>query len=72
VTIALNSETVEYLATSNPQGHGDGIRELLYIDDPYLRGVYSIFIQIEKLAGGGPGWTDIGHANDVSKHTYAP
>jgi hypothetical protein len=52
VTIALNSETAEYLATSNPQGHGEGIRELSYIDDPYLRGVYSIFVQIEAVDGG--------------------
>jgi len=66
VTIALNSETAEYLATSNPQGHGEGIRELSYSDDPYLRGVYSVFVQVEKLGGGVPGWTDIGHANDVA------
>ena len=67
ITIALNSETGDYLAASNLQGYGDGIVELRYVDDPYLRGVYSIFVQIEKLsAGTGPEeWTDIGHANGV-------
>jgi hypothetical protein len=51
VTIALNSDTAQYLTSSNPQGHGDGIRELTYVDDPYLRGVYSIFVQIEEADG---------------------
>jgi hypothetical protein len=55
ITFALNSETAEYLVTSNPQGHGNGIRELLYVDDPYLRGVYAMFVQIEKLSDGGGG-----------------
>jgi hypothetical protein len=61
-TIALNAETAEYLVTSNPQGHGDGIRELLYVDDPYLRGVYAIFVQIEKLGAGGGGTIPAGRA----------
>jgi hypothetical protein len=51
VTVALNSQTVEYLTTSNPQGHGNGIRELIYRDDPYLRGDYSIFMQVEPADG---------------------
>jgi hypothetical protein len=54
VTIALNSDTAQYLTSSNPQGHGDGIRELTYVDDPYLRGVYSIFVQIEAADGASP------------------
>lgn len=76
ITIALNSETGDYLANSNLQGYGNGIVELRYVDDPYLRGVYSIFVQIEKLSdgtGSGSGtdpvpaaeWTDVGHANGV-------
>jgi hypothetical protein len=64
-TIALNSETAEYLVTSNPQGFGNGIRELDYVDDPYLRGVYAVFVQIERLGAIPPVWTDIGHANGV-------
>jgi hypothetical protein len=68
-TIALNSETAEYLVTSNPQALGNGIRELLYADDPYLRGVYSIFLQIEKLSGGnGSGtWPDGSVVREVSR-----
>lgn len=54
ITVALNAETAEYLVTSNPQGHGTGIRELLYVDDPTLRGVYAIFVQVEKLSDGAP------------------
>ncbi|SEA62793.1 hypothetical protein [Nitrosospira multiformis] len=48
-TIALNSETAEYLVTHDLQGLGNGIAELLFEDDPYLRGVYSLYFQIEKL-----------------------
>ena len=39
---------------------------VVYADDPYLRGVYSIFVQIEKLAATRPtDWVRVGHANDV-------
>jgi hypothetical protein len=65
VTIALNSETAEFLSTNNPQGYGAGIHEIRYVDDPYLRGVYSIFVQVEKMSDGGDGWSDAGHADDV-------
>jgi hypothetical protein len=69
ITIALNSTTAEYLATHDLQGLGNGIVELLYVDDPTLRGVYSLYVQIEQLSPGRPGangdWADIGHANDV-------
>jgi hypothetical protein len=53
VTIALNSETAEFMINDNPQGLGNGIIELFYDDDPFLRGVYSVFVQIEKLSDGG-------------------
>lgn len=66
ITIALNTETADFLSSSNLQGYGTGIVELRYADDPYFRGVYSIFVQIEKLSGGDPEWTDVGHANDVA------
>jgi hypothetical protein len=69
-TIALSADTAEYLAESDPQGHGVGIRELTYTDDPYLRGVYSIFVQVEKLSDGTPSeWADAGHANGVAAMT---
>jgi hypothetical protein len=68
-TIALNSETAEFMSSTNLQGLGTGIIELPYLDDPYLRGVYSIFVQIEKLNDGAGGWSDAGHANDVVSMT---
>jgi len=52
-TIALNSETAEFMINDNPQGLGKGVVELLYEDDPYLRGVYSVFVQVEKISDGG-------------------
>ena len=64
-TIGLTAETADYLSSANLQGYGNGIVELRYVDDPYLRGVYSIFVQVEKLADTVPGWSDVGHANDV-------
>jgi hypothetical protein len=65
-TIALSAETAEFLSSSNLQGLGTGIVELPYVDDPYLRGVYSIFVQVEKLDDDSTGWSDAGHANDVT------
>ena len=65
-TIALSQDTAEYLLTSNPQGLGEGIRGLQYVDDPYLRGVYTLYVQIERLGDAAvQGWTDVGHANGV-------
>jgi hypothetical protein len=57
-TLALSHETAEYLVTGNPQGLGAGTRELSYVDDPFLRGVYSIYLQIEKLMDPGATWPD--------------
>jgi hypothetical protein len=51
-SIALNTETADYLVAGNRQGLGSGIVELSYQDDPYLRGVYSLFVQVERLGGG--------------------
>jgi hypothetical protein len=51
ITIALNHETAEFLSSTNSQGLGAGITEILYDDDPSLHGSYSIFIQIAKLGG---------------------
>ncbi|QRM35435.1 hypothetical protein [Microvirga sp. VF16] len=64
-TIALNCETAEYLVNHDLQGLGNGVVELLYSDDPYLRGVYSIYVQIDQLSSGHAEWTDVGHANNV-------
>jgi hypothetical protein len=49
VTVALNAETAAYLSNTNLQGHGKGIFEISYLDDPFLRGVYTLFLQVEKL-----------------------
>jgi hypothetical protein len=48
-TIALNADTAEYLTGTNVQGLGNGIVEIPYEDDPQLRGVYSLWVQIEKI-----------------------
>ncbi|GIE81967.1 hypothetical protein Aph02nite_79170 [Actinoplanes philippinensis] len=70
VTIALTAETAEFLATSNLQGFGTGITSIRYADDPFLRGVYSIYLQVEKLHDGDD-WADAGHANGVIAMTAA-
>jgi len=44
--------------TGNVQGLGTGIIEMRYVDDLYLRGVYSIFVQIERLDGTGTRYPD--------------
>jgi hypothetical protein len=67
VTIALNTETADYLSSANLQGYGNGIVELRYVDESDLKGVYSIFVQVEKLGGGTAAqWADVGHANNVA------
>jgi hypothetical protein len=63
--IALTRESAEYLVNQNDQGLGTGITELLYVDDPHLKGRYSIYLQIEKLTAANAEWTDIGHAGGV-------
>jgi hypothetical protein len=45
------ADGAETPAAEGPQV-GNGIIELSYLDDPYLRGVYSVFVQIERLGGG--------------------
>ena len=55
VTLALNSDTAEFLSCNNLQGLGTGVVELRYVDDPQLRAVYSIFVQVERLGSGGAG-----------------
>src|SRR3954466_7459239 len=57
-TIALNAKTADFLANANLQGLGKGILELNYQDDPYLRGVYSMFVQIEKISDADSTWPD--------------
>ncbi|NAZ76447.1 hypothetical protein GTQ99_13635 [Kineococcus sp. T13] len=53
VTIALNSDSAEFLIADDPQGFGKGIVGIRYVDDPYLRGVYSLFLQVERV-GAAP------------------
>ena len=48
--LALNSETAEFLISDNPLGMGNGIVALRYVDDPFLEGSYSIYIQVEKVS----------------------
>ncbi|MCZ7636515.1 MAG: hypothetical protein M5U12_11120 [Verrucomicrobia bacterium] len=50
LVIGLNAESAEWLATNNLHGLGNGIVELRYADDPWLAGVYSLFIQISRVA----------------------
>lgn len=53
ITLALSSETAPLLASEDRQGLGPGILELHYSDDPVMRGVYSVFVQVEQVSGGG-------------------
>jgi hypothetical protein len=42
------------LTRNNLHGLGEGIIELRYADDPWLAGVYSIFVQITRLSATPP------------------
>lgn len=48
--IAITYDTAEYIVNNNLNGLGNGVLEITYVDDPYLRGVYSIFVQIERVS----------------------
>jgi hypothetical protein len=66
-TIALDADTAAQLAGSNDQGLGNGIREIVYKDDDQLRGVYSIFVQIEQLGGQPSGHPDGSVVREISR-----
>jgi len=48
-TIALDSKSAEYLVQDDPNGLGRGILSIAYADDAYLRGVYTIYVQVERF-----------------------
>ena len=52
LTVALNAETAEYLCRTDV-GHGDGIWQMSYADDPYLAGAYIVYMQVERI-GAAP------------------
>jgi hypothetical protein len=67
IIIALSYKTAEYLISANLAGKGEGIFAHIYEDDPLLRGVYVVWLQIKKI-GGTNVWPD----GSVLKETSDP
>jgi hypothetical protein len=56
-TIALTYESAEYLYNNNLTGLGNGRISIRYADDPYLRGDYSVYLELDKI-GVSPRFPD--------------
>ncbi len=61
-TLVLTYDLAERLLSENPHGKGNGVLSFRYIDDPFLRGDYTLYLQVEKV--GGP--NDPGSFADLS------
>lgn len=55
--LALTYDMAEYLVNANPFGLGQGIIGHSYLDDPFFKGDYQIWLQIDKI-GGKDFWPD--------------
>lgn len=49
--LMLTYDTAEWLTNTNPSGKGNGIISYRYVDDNYLAGDYSLYLQVEKSPG---------------------
>jgi len=49
----LNYRTAELLVASEPSGRGKGVLALRFVEHPYFRGDYMLYVQVEKI-GGAP------------------
>ena len=47
--LALNCDLAEILIAQQPNGFGNGVLAVLYDEDPYFRGNYSLYLQIERV-----------------------
>lgn len=57
--IELTRKSADALLGSNPTGRGPGVLEIPYVDDPYLRGRYTLYLQLHRVGGSpGPGPTN--------------
>jgi hypothetical protein len=49
--LILTLDSASYIAKSNNNGLGRGVVQLEFQDDSRLRGVYSLYIQVDKISG---------------------
>ena len=47
--LLLTQENAEAIIASEPSGRGPGVLEIGLVDDPYLRGNYRLFVQVERV-----------------------
>lgn len=48
-TLMLTYDLAELLLRENPHGKGNGVLSFRYIDDPFLRGDYTLYLQLESV-----------------------
>ena len=66
-TLALSYEKAELIANSEPSGRGKGILTIRYIEHPYFRGDYVLYVQVERVGagrkdGGAVAWEPLAHS----------
>jgi hypothetical protein len=64
---ALTYQSAEYLVNHNLTGDGNGVVGVRYYDDPFLRGDYYLYLQLDKI-GSSPRFPD----GSVVRETTAP
>lgn len=47
--LALSYDAAESLIAQQPSGLGNGVLAIRYLEDPYFRGDYTLYLQIEKV-----------------------
>lgn len=52
--LLLTAENAEAIIASEPAGRGPGVLEIGLVDDPYLRGNYRLYLQVERVDSPGP------------------
>jgi hypothetical protein len=66
MVIALTYQTADFLANSDLSGLGKGVIAIRYADDPFLRGAYTIYLQVDRV-GGSAEFQDGSVVREVSR-----
>jgi hypothetical protein len=69
--LTLNFQTAERLVAEQPVGRGLGVLGFDYADDPYLRGHYVLWVQVERRGGPDRVWQGPEDLGGVCYHGLA-
>lgn len=69
--LVLTFDTAETLIAQRPSGYGYGVKTITYMDDPYFRGHYELYLQVERIGDVRPD-VDLLHDGRLYKADNAP